>query len=219
MCLLGVFHVLGLKGLRKDVHVYLASAISISKGHNILITCSLLFIDSNQITSTNRLSNFLSLMTEGKIGPRVRLSRSTRCRLVTALVVASLLLFPLWRYEALSFVPIPQISITTQTSQSLNLQSIPERRKNVVIASSFGYHFDVYLAVAWTLKRVMRESSLRLYTPWPYYFDFQKIVDGYGLYNGEYDSHENLMRDVRANGGDGGIDLIIFGTCEIECVF
>jgi hypothetical protein len=35
------------------------------------------------------------------------------------------------------------------------LQSIAQTHKNVVVASTFGAHFDVYMAVAWTLQRIM----------------------------------------------------------------
>lgn len=84
------------------------------------------------------------------------------------------------------------------------------------MASTFGYHFDVYMAVAWTLQRVMKEGNVQVYTPGPFYFDFQKMVDSYNLYDGTYKDYNTLVEDVTSVSGDGGIDLIVLGTCEVE---
>ena len=99
-------------------------------------------------------------------------------------------------------------------------QSILQTHKNMVVASVFGAHFDVYMTVAWTLQRIMLKESgnLQVYAPTPFLFNFQEVVDQYGLYNGEVKDPNNLLGDIRSGGADGGIDLVILGTCEIEYV-
>jgi hypothetical protein len=89
-----------------------------------------------------------------------------------------------------------------------------------VVASAFGAHFDVYLTVAWTLKRIMvkERESLQVYAPTPFLFNFQEVVDRYGLYKGEIKDPNDLLGDIKSGGHDGGIDLMILGTCEVEYI-
>ena len=101
------------------------------------------------------------------------------------------------------------------------LQSIPQTHKNVVVASTFGAHFDVYMTVAWTLQRMMlnEPGNLQVYARTPFLYNFQKVVDRYGLYKGEFKEPKDLLGDIKSVGDDGRIDLVILGTCEIEYVF
>ena len=94
----------------------------------------------------------------------------------------------------------------------------PQVRKNIAIASSFGAHHDVFLALAWTVERVMKNRTLTVYAPLPYGHGFQDIVDELGLFHGITKNYDELIRDVLANPGAEGIDIIILGTCEVECV-
>jgi len=89
-----------------------------------------------------------------------------------------------------------------------------------VVASAFGAHFDVSMTVAWTLQRIMVQEpvNLQVYAPTPFLFNFQEVVDRYGLYKGEIKDPNDLLGDIKSSGQDGGIDLMILGTCEIECV-
>ena len=100
------------------------------------------------------------------------------------------------------------------------LESIPQTHSNVVVASAFGAHFDVYMTVAWTLQRIMvkEPGNLQVYAPTPFLFNFQEVVDRYGLYKGEIKDPIDLLGDIKNGGHDAGIDLMILGTCEIEYV-
>jgi hypothetical protein len=96
------------------------------------------------------------------------------------------------------------------------LLSGPQVRTNVVVASAFSHHHDVYLTVAWTAERVMKNGTLTVYAPLPFGYGFQDVVDELGLFHGTTKNYDELIHDVLANPGDGGIDLIIFGTCEAD---
>lgn len=95
--------------------------------------------------------------------------------------------------------------------------SLPVTRKHVAIASFFGYHFDVYMALAWTLERVLTKvpgSELHVFAQ-PFYYGFQSVVEDLGLYHGVRDDVEDFLPYVRSN---PTLDLIVLGTCEVECV-
>ncbi|KAJ7650072.1 hypothetical protein FB45DRAFT_731699 [Roridomyces roridus] len=62
-----------------------------------------------------------------------------------------------------------------------------------------------------------RDGTVEVYAPQPFGFDFQTIVDGQQLYRGEVKSPDDLVGDINATMGDGGIDLVVLGTCEVEC--
>jgi hypothetical protein len=95
------------------------------------------------------------------------------------------------------------------------LAAIPETRKNVVIASDFPFHFDVYLALAWTMHRVMSNAAqLQVYAHQPFLYGFQDIVH-LGLHLGEIKDPKDLIPDIV---GNVDIDMVVLGTCEIECV-
>ena len=75
------------------------------------------------------------------------------------------------------------------------------------------------VALAWTIERVMNSNgTLGFYAPWPPQFGLKDLVKDFGLFHGVVKQDKELVRDVLDNPGDGGIDMIIFGTCEIECV-
>ena len=40
-----------------------------------------------------------------------------------------------------------------------------------------------------------------------------------GPYQEEINNYKELIKDLNDNQGEGGIDMVILGTCEIECVF
>lgn len=109
------------------------------------------------------------------------------------------------------------LSRTSQRFQymlpALNERPQPTMRKNVAVASLFGAHFDVYMAVVWTLGRVMKEGSLQVYSSGPFRFDFQSIVESCGLFDRDLKDQRDFLKDMRE---DLSIDLVILGTCEIE---
>ncbi|KAK0193988.1 hypothetical protein F5146DRAFT_413805 [Armillaria mellea] len=86
-------------------------------------------------------------------------------------------------------------------------------------ASTFGFHHDVYMALAWTIGRVLERSiaggSLQVYAPSPFGFDFQTVVDDLDLYHGKIHNPDDLIRDLRSTGTETVYDLVILGTCEI----
>jgi hypothetical protein len=95
----------------------------------------------------------------------------------------------------------------------------PLVRKNIALATSFDYHQDVLFALAWTLERVMKgDAKLNVYVPPKLSWNIEGVVRELGLYHGEMKSKDDLIRDIVDNPGDGGIDMVILGTCEIECV-
>ena len=60
------------------------------------------------------------------------------------------------------------------------------------------------------------EGKVQVYASTPFSFDFNRIVEEYRLYNGTFKHHDDLLRDINNDTGDGGIDMVILGTCEIE---
>jgi hypothetical protein len=103
-----------------------------------------------------------------------------------------------------------------------NTHVVPQKRHRVAVASTFGFHFDVYMSLVWTLERVMGRSpsggAVEVYAPSEFGFEFQTIVDTLGLYHGELRHSDELIDAINSNMGDGGIDLVVLGTCEVECV-
>jgi hypothetical protein len=87
--------------------------------------------------------------------------------------------------------------------------------QNIAVVSEFIFHFDVYLALVWSLARVMNGSgSVQVYAHLPFYFDFQTIVDGLRLYHGTVKHPADLNHDIE----NTAIDMVVIGTCEVECV-
>lgn len=93
----------------------------------------------------------------------------------------------------------------------------PVKRHNVAVASLFGYHFDVYMALAWTLDRIRDRTPglrLRVFAD-TFYYGFEDVVKNLGMYHGErYDANQ-LLSSMSDQNGDM-IDLLILGTCEFE---
>ncbi|KAL0955048.1 hypothetical protein HGRIS_003966 [Hohenbuehelia grisea] len=104
------------------------------------------------------------------------------------------------------------------SSKVQDIQAESVKHSRVAIASTFGFHHDVYLALAWTMERVMKEigGRLQVYAPTPLNYAFQNIVDDLRLYSGEIKHQDDLLKDVTRNNGDGGIDMIVLGTCEFD---
>lgn len=91
------------------------------------------------------------------------------------------------------------------------------KRKHVAIASVFGFHFDVYMALAWTMERVLAkvpDSELQVFAH-PFYYGFQSVVDSLGLHHGPRNDIEDFIPYLRNN---PTLDLIVLGTCEVEYV-
>ncbi|KZP07911.1 hypothetical protein FIBSPDRAFT_272137 [Athelia psychrophila] len=102
---------------------------------------------------------------------------------------------------------------------SSHLNSYSFKHRNIAIATTFGYHFDVWLPVAWTLQRIMRGvegGAVQVYAQTPFAHGFGEISDNLGLYRGSIKDYEAIIADLRANEGDGGIDMVIFPTSIID---
>lgn len=140
-----------------------------------------------------------------------------RYRIIGALTAAIIFLYSIWHFRGSSLETSRHFTFGDDP-EAKGLEAIPQKRMNVAIASSFGFHFDVYMTVAWTLQRVMKEGKVQVYSPGAFGYDFQSIVEKYGLYKGTYKEYTALVEDVIDGNGDGGIDLIVFGTCELEYV-
>ncbi|KAJ7928860.1 hypothetical protein B0H13DRAFT_2544704 [Mycena leptocephala] len=90
------------------------------------------------------------------------------------------------------------------TKQEKENLAVPQKRHRVAIASLFFGHFDVYMALAWTLQRVMGRSKTGT------------IVDNLRLYRGKTKSTDDFIKAINSNMGDGGIDTVVLGTCEFD---
>ncbi|EMD34839.1 hypothetical protein CERSUDRAFT_117047 [Gelatoporia subvermispora B] len=111
-------------------------------------------------------------------------------------------------------------ALALASSQELLLDH-PLRRKNIAVASQFGYHFDVYMALVWSLETVLRRHGsgsdvrIRIFAQ-PFYYGFRDIVAKLDLFRGTYHPHEQFMEAITGETGDGAIDLIVIGTCEVD---
>ncbi|PBK75884.1 hypothetical protein ARMSODRAFT_950233 [Armillaria solidipes] len=110
-------------------------------------------------------------------------------------------------------------STIPKLSEAVALE-IATSRHHIAIASTFGFHHDVYMALAWTVGRVLERSvaggSLQVYAPSPFGFDFQTVVDDLDLYHGKIHNPDDLIRDLRSTGTETVYDIVILGTCEID---
>ena len=101
-------------------------------------------------------------------------------------------------------------------------KTIPQKRHRVAVASMFIFHFDVYMSFASSLARAMNSSStggsIEVYAQTPFRFRFQNIIDDLNMYPHGYRDPQDLVPALRSQMGDGGIDTVILGTCEIEWV-
>ena len=107
----------------------------------------------------------------------------------------------------------------------------PFRHRHIVVASQFGAHFDVYIAFAKTLHDVLSEDNatypdwtLQVFAGTPLGHGFQEVVDRLKLYEGKFRHPDELDEAMKYDGsgegreGENVIDLLVFGTCELECV-
>jgi hypothetical protein len=91
------------------------------------------------------------------------------------------------------------------------------KRKNIIMASRFPYHQDVYLALVKMLERAVKGDggSIEVYCPTPLNYNFSGVVEEFGLYHGTIKDPMNVTEVVAAN---WDIDMVILGTCEVEYV-
>ncbi|KAJ7707475.1 hypothetical protein B0H17DRAFT_918123 [Mycena rosella] len=66
------------------------------------------------------------------------------------------------------------------------------------------------------MARSLTGGTVEVYAPFPFGFEFQTIVETLQLYRGEVKSPDALIDAINSNMGDGGIDLVVLGTCEID---
>ena len=98
---------------------------------------------------------------------------------------------------------------------------IPLRRR-VAVASDFSQHFDVHLAAAHTLSEVLGSSGdIRVFANTPLRHGFQDVVDALDLYPGDIQGPDGFIDAVNSDDSyidepGAMIDLVIFGTCEVE---
>jgi hypothetical protein len=101
-----------------------------------------------------------------------------------------------------------------------SLMTIPQKRHRVAVASMFDYHFDVYMSFTWSLARAMNSSStqgtIEVYAETPFKYHFQTIIEDLHLYPHGYRDPQDLLPAIRSEMGEGGIDMVVLGTCEAE---
>ncbi|OCH93915.1 hypothetical protein OBBRIDRAFT_723822 [Obba rivulosa] len=77
------------------------------------------------------------------------------------------------------------------------------------------------MALVWSLETVLGRHSggadarIRVFAH-PFYYGFRDIVDKLGLFHGTYHTPDQFMETVTGETGDGAIDLIVIGTCEVD---
>lgn len=88
--------------------------------------------------------------------------------------------------------------------------------QNIAVASVFGWHFNVYLPLVWSMQRVLKgQGNVQVYADTPFEHNFQNLSDELGPYHGSFKTPPELISDLRRN---PAIDMVVFGTCEAECV-
>ncbi|KAL6300681.1 hypothetical protein BKA93DRAFT_739936 [Sparassis latifolia] len=99
---------------------------------------------------------------------------------------------------------------------------MPVRHTRIAVASGYQHHFEVYLTLVSTLERVFGKlgargagASVSVYSP-PYGYRFQEVADEIGLHHGAHYPIERLVPDLSDVTGDGAIDMVVFGTCELD---
>jgi hypothetical protein len=143
---------------------------------------------------------------------------SPRQVFITAVILGALSLPSLWYLQpwsrqAVTFYP----PLSLQHYDKPALRALPQKRRNIAVASVFGFHHDVYLALVWTMQRVMMDNGkVQVYARPPYAFGFDDIVDQFGLYHGATKHPDDLISDIANDTTEGGIDMVVFGTCEID---
>lgn len=97
------------------------------------------------------------------------------------------------------------------------------RRRNITFATSFVYHGDVYMALAKSIGDIMDSEDapgqIHVFAqPFPY--GFQEVVEDLHLWKhqGVRAEHDTFIDFLNSETGDGGVDLIVLGTCQYECV-
>ena len=96
------------------------------------------------------------------------------------------------------------------------------KRRNVVIASDFPQYFDVHLAAAHTIREVLGDSGdVRVFAHTPLRHAFQDVVSSLDLFDKEIedpDSFVSTMNTPSPMDRESGrfVDLVLFGTCEVE---
>lgn len=143
-----------------------------------------------------------------------------RRTLLAAVLICIVALSLLWQSaSSLSNDAIPWhqkicSALVPSRASDVTLASLPQKKHRIAVASTFGFHHDVYMAVVWTLQRVLTQGSIQVYAPFPFAFDFQTVVELLDLYNGTVRKPDDLISDLSTN----DVDLLILGTCEVECV-
>jgi hypothetical protein len=61
-------------------------------------------------------------------------------------------------------------------------------------------------------------GQLDVYARTPLSFGFGKVVQQLGLYHGVIRDPQQLFLDLADSGSDDAIDMVILGTCDLECV-
>lgn len=144
--------------------------------------------------------------------------KPSRAFTITAVLLVIAILSSLW-YTNDAFIPHVAFK-SCQNTKPVIIHPTTLIRSNVAVASNFAYHFDVHLALVWTIQRVLKGiGHVQVYAPAPFGFNFQNISDELGLYRGHVKEPKDLVDDIRSNPRDGGIDVVILGTCEVEYVF
>ncbi|PIL36619.1 hypothetical protein GSI_00308 [Ganoderma sinense ZZ0214-1] len=127
-----------------------------------------------------------------------------------------------------SYLPhanLPQVELSGPANHNERPSVTPTtpsiQRRNVTFATSFVYHGDVYMALAKSMGDVMDKEGVRgqinvFAQPFP--FGFQEVVEDLNLWKhqGVRSDHQSFIEFLNSHTGDGGVDLIVLGTCQYD---
>jgi hypothetical protein len=115
-----------------------------------------------------------------------------------------------WNFQHLSLLSLRALLHTDITVLS------PITRKHIAVASRFPLHQDVYLPLVQVLQNSLTpDGRVQVYASLPPW-GFSTIMNRFHLYNGSVKEETELIHDITVNPGEGGIDMVILGTCEID---
>jgi hypothetical protein len=140
--------------------------------------------------------------------------------LVVGAVLFAAFVFLLWNPTLLSRRSARLDQSCLPVQQHNEHLSTPIKRHSVVVASAFGFHTDVYMALVWTLERITQKPVPVYHVDnEPFNFGFGEAVKRLGLHHGPVLNISDLPSALNNTSSDGTmIDLLVFGTCEVEYV-
>lgn len=137
--------------------------------------------------------------------------------ILVVLAISLLILSASFRERAFHNTSVFQPENADAPADSVGSGTTGFNHTNIAISSTFGAHHDVYMAVAWTIERVLKShGTVQVYGGYPFSYGFSSIIEDYGLYHGTFRHPDELVPDILSGLEDKQYDLVILGTCEVR---